>query len=119
MTKKIVTVGKLEIPEELPDVEVCTIPEFNRKIAYEKTLAEKIFLLRTLSRQVDGILVNLSSKKEKITIDELLFLQLAYTMNTPICGIGEHNGNPYLDSVVLRRFDNVLDAIDYITVIRG
>jgi hypothetical protein len=77
-------------------------------------LREIIFAIKRIAKNADAILVNTGLHKDELSVEEALFIQIAYTISTPIFGVGKVDGNQFLTDVVLNRFDSFVEALDHI-----
>ncbi len=76
------------------------------------TVKEKMMLFGSVLKNTGVVLVNL--QKVDLSIEEILILQMAYTNNIPILGVGEHPSNKFLKEIVTREFKTYEEVIEHI-----
>jgi hypothetical protein len=100
-------------PFEISDSDVSTVL-FIDKLPKEIELREIIFAIKRIVKNADAIIVNTGLRKDELRVEEALFMQIAYTISTPIFGVGKADENQFLADIVLNKFDSFLEAIDHI-----
>jgi hypothetical protein len=101
-----------EVFEVIDDDVQCIL--FFDKMPRNIPLSELIFAIKRIAKSADAILVNIGLRKDELSVEEALFIQLAYTINTPIFGVGNTNNVEFLSTVVLNTFETFEDALDHI-----
>lgn len=108
---KLVCVGFEEFMIEDADVK-CVL--FFDKIPKNIPLSELIFAIKRIAINADAIVVNTGLQKDKLSVEEALFMQIAYTIDTPIFGVGKTQENEFIGTITLNKFDTFVQALDHI-----
>lgn len=110
---KVVTVG-LE-NNALTNEEVFDVVSFNSVVPDNLSSKEAIFIINKLAKDADIVIVNMDNFND--TPNETIFLQLSYTNDTPIFGVGKIPEEKFVKALILESFDDSESVADHLKAI--